>query len=223
MADGVYSEVGMLMSGITSQLAQVQQTLQQLHVIQTVQQQMLTQIVTGQATTNIDLVALASTLQQVLAAVDPPEAAFIRFGWGDDIHEYKLTSTGETILMSDLSLPDSDSATCTLQVLDEAKNPFTPATPPTYTPDSTTFITLTPAADGMTCEAVPVEGGGIGTTNITIQVTNDSGSLAQPLANSVTTKATDAGEITAAWADSGPTVTVPAAPPAEPPAAPPAA
>lgn len=153
-----------------------------------------------------------AALKKILTAVTPPVAASVIAGWNGDLHTYTLTNTGETIVMSDFSLPDSDSATLTLSVVDGDGNAFTPTTPPTYTADVTTFVTLTPAADGMSCAAVPTEAQGVGTTNVTVQVTNDDGTAANPLATSVTTEATDAGAITATWADTGPTVV--ATPPA---------
>jgi uncharacterized protein YukE len=163
---------------------------------------------------------VAAAVQTVLAAVEdveadltPPVAAAVQFAWADQpAVTYPIINTGEPIVMSSFDLPDSDSATCTLAVVDQAQNPFTPSTAPVWTPDSATFVTLTVAADGMSATAVPVPGAGVGTTNVTIQVTNDDGTAATPLVTSVTTMLTDAASESAVWADSG--VTVTAAPPA---------
>lgn len=155
-----------------------------------------------------------AALKKILTAVTPPVAASVIAGWNGDLHTYTLTNTGETIVMSDISIPDTNSAAFTLTVVDEDQNAFTPATPPSYTEDSTTFGTVAPAADGMTATFVPTVGQGVGKTTVTIQVTNDdpTAPTPDPLVTSVTTTLSAEGAVTAAWADSG--LTVVAAPPA---------
>jgi hypothetical protein len=166
---------------------------------------------------SVTLGTIQSQVQQILSAMTPPVVSAISFGWNGNMTTYQLPSDPtEVINVTAFEFSDADTATLTLSVVDEDGNAFTPTTPPTYTQDVTTFGSLAVAADGMSAVATPTADAGVGVTNVTIQVTNDDGTPAAALATSFTTEMSDAGTLTATWADNGPTVV--AAPPVTPPA-----
>lgn len=167
--------------------------------------------------------ATTALLQQILSAVQPPKIASIRFGWNGNLTTYPaLSDPNEVIIMSDFDLPDTDSATATVAApLDGAGNPISGAAAPTWATDVSTFVTLDVAADGMSAVATPVDGAGVGTTNVTVTFTNADGTTFTGT-SSVTTELTDAASASISWADDG--VITPAPAPATPPSdTPPAA
>lgn len=209
----VSQEVRQLINYIVEDMPKIFERLEELKREGEEERRDLQTVLTNQGTILSSQAKILDLLQKIYNAVEPPKIAAIVFGWNGEQQTYQLPDNpSEVIKMSDFSFSDSDSATANLSVVDQDGNAITSlTTPPSWTPDSTTFGTLNVSADGFSATVVPTQGQGVGTTNVTIQVTNDDGTAASPATTSFTTTQSDAGTVTAVWSDSGPTVTTPPA------------
>jgi len=91
--------------------------------------------------------------------------------------QYQGTKKGRTILMATMTA--TQQMTCTIQILDKKGNPAEVDGVPTWLTDNTDVLSLTPAADGMSCLVAAV--GALGSAGVTVTADADLGAGVEPL------------------------------------------
>lgn len=111
------------------------------------------------------LKAILSTLQEILAAIEPFRAVKIVFTTDLEGH----ITEGAT----NLAMTNSQKATATIAIVDKAGQPAPVDGIPVWASSDATIITVTPAADGMSADVVAV--GPLGKANVSVTADADLG------------------------------------------------
>jgi len=134
----------------------------------------------------------------------------LTFAWGKTTVIPLISAERKVFVqMADLSFKDSDSPElATLTLTDALGDVTTPDIPPTWVGDDAgAVIGLAVSSDGLSATASPVA---VGTSNVTITVTDNDGTVVTGV-SVVTVTAGEAAALTVAWAPVVPVVTPPVA------------